>query len=292
MDKKQLFNEALSAIVELAAAQNNTLSLDDIHSAFEGIIDDDSLYEHIFSYLAENKIAIEGYINTDSLAKKSEGSNNCIENNAEATDSSQVDKDSAPADTSIDENLERAYVDMYMEELKSIPVPDEATICELLPRHFAKDKCATSQLTECMLHNVVNISKEYAGSGVTTADLIQEGNLGLVEGIGSYTDDNEELMELDELTRFSYDKFMAHVNSAIRNAILNAIDEQTNSTRLGRHVADRANALDHAATELAKKLERQPSLAELAKHLGLSEAEVERVMKMSLDALTIDVEDK
>ena len=54
MDKKQLFNEALSAIVELAAAQNNTLSLDDIHSAFEGIIDDDSLYEHIFSYLAEN----------------------------------------------------------------------------------------------------------------------------------------------------------------------------------------------------------------------------------------------
>lgn len=284
MDKKQLFNEALSAIVELAAAQNNTLSLDDIHSAFEGIIDDDSLYEHIFSYLAENKIAIEGYINTDSLAKKTESNDISREISA--------DEDSAPADTSIDENLERAYVDMYMEELKSIPVPDEATICELLPRHFAKDKCATSQLTECMLHNVVNISKEYAGSGVTTADLIQEGNLGLVEGIGSYTDDNEELMELDELTRFSYDKFMAHVNSAIRNAILNAIDEQTNSTRLGRHVADRANALDHAATELAKKLERQPSLAELAKHLGLSEAEVERVMKMSLDALTIDVEDK
>ena len=284
MDKKQLFNEALSAIVELAAAQNNTLSLDDIHSAFEGIIDDDSLYEHIFSYLAENKIAIEGYINTDSLAKKTESNDISREISA--------DEDSAPADTSIDENLERAYVDMYMEELKSIPVPDEATICELLPRHFAKDKCATSQLTECMLHNVVNISKEYAGSGVTTADLIQEGNLGLVEGIGSYTDDNEELMELDELTRFSYDKFMAHVNSAIRNAILNAIDEQTNSTRLGRHVADRANALDHAATELAKKLERQPSLAVLAKHLGLSEAEVERVMKMSLDALTIDVEDK
>ena len=284
MDKKQLFNEALSAIVELAAAQNNTLSLDDIHSAFEGIIDDDSLYEHIFSYLAENKIAIEGYINTDSLAKKTESNDISREISA--------DEDSAPADTSIDENLERAYVDMYMEELKSIPVPDEATICELLPRHFAMDKCATSQLTECMLHNVVNISKEYAGSGVTTADLIQEGNLGLVEGIGSYTDDNEELMELDELTRFSYDKFMAHVNSAIRNAILYAIDEQTNSTRLGRHVADRATALAHAATELAKKQARQPSLAELDKHLGLSEAEVERVMKMSLDALTIDVEDK
>lgn len=283
MDKKQLFNEALSAIVQLASAQNNTLSLDDIHSAFEGIIEDDSLYEYIFNYLAENKIAIEGYINTQPVQNKADSS-------LDSENASNPD-DTEPADTTTDDNLERAYVEMYMEELKYIPVPDETRISELLPDHFKKDKCATDQLTECLLHNVVNISREYTGRGVTTADLIQEGNLGLVEGIGSYTNDNEELLSLAKDVILSYDNFMNHINDAIRNAIENAIDEQTSSTRLGRHVADRANALDHASTELAKKLDRQPTLSELAKHLGLDEAEVERVMKMSLDALTIDVND-
>lgn len=283
MDKKQLFNEALSAIVQLASAQNNTLSLDDIHSAFEGIIEDDSLYEYIFNYLAENKITIEGYINTQPTQNKTDSSLD--------SENASNPEDTVPADTTTDDNLERAYVEMYMEELKYIPVPDEARISELLPDHFKKDKCATDQLTECLLHNVVNISREYTGRGVTTADLIQEGNLGLVEGIGSYTNDNEELLSLAKDVILSYDNFMNHINDAIRNAIENAIDEQTNSTRLGRHVADRANALDHASTELAKKLDRQPTLSELAKHLGLDEAEVERVMKMSLDALTIDVND-
>lgn len=283
MDKKQLFNEALSAIVQLASAQNNTLSLDDIHSAFEGIIEDDSLYEYIFNYLAENKITIEGYINTQPAQNKTDSSLD--------SENASNPEDTVPADTTTDDNLERAYVEMYMEELKYIPVSDEARISELLPDHFKKDKCATDQLTECLLHNVVNISREYTGRGVTTADLIQEGNLGLVEGIGSYTNDNEELLSLAKDVILSYDNFMNHINDAIRNAIENAIDEQTNSTRLGRHVADRANALDHASTELAKKLDRQPTLSELAKHLGLDEAEVERVMKMSLDALTIDVND-
>lgn len=266
MNKKQQFNEALTAIVELAAAQNNTLTLDDIHSAFEGIIEEDSLYEYIFSYLADNKIVIEGYLNTKS-------------NNEANNEPEQViaERDVAPADTTKADNEELAYVEMYMEELKSIQKPTEEFISSLLPKHFSGDNMASKSITEALLHNVVSISNEFKNQGVTFADLIQEGNLGLVEGMSSL-DSND----------CDYEKFIEHINKSVREAIINAIDEQTNSTRLGVHMADRANALDHASSELAKKLEREPSLSELAKHLGLSEDEVESVMKMSLAALTID----
>lgn len=247
MDKKRKFNDALSKVVELAGTKGNSLTFDEIRSAFNDIIDDDSMYEHIYKYLAENKITITGYIShqTKTISK--------------------------------DNELEKPFIEMYKNDLSAITIPDDSVQSSVL-KELLSGGDVSSTLAEYHLHMVMEIISDYADMGITTGDLIQEGNLGLIEGILSYNGS-------DNLT-----EFRNHISSCIHNALKDAIDEQNGSDRIGRHIADRANALDHAASELAKDLEREPTLSELADYLHLSEEEVKNIMKISLDALTIDAE--
>lgn len=254
MDKKLQFNEALTSIVELASAQGNTLSPEDIHSAFEGIIEEDSMYEYIFKYLADSKISVTGFINTDHDTKE---------------DNSTVSKDDA---------LEKSYVDMYMKDINSIPAVDDKDLDNLLIELLNGSENAVSSLIENHLLTVTNIAKDFLNKGVSFADLIQEGNLGLMEGTRLYKGD------------CSIDSYRKHIDKYIRNAMENAIAEQNGSDRIGQHIADRANSLDHASSELAKKLNREPTLKELADYVSLTEDEVKNIMKISLDALTIEGE--
>ena len=60
MDKKLLFNDALSSLIEFAAANANHVSTEDIHTFFNDIIEDEKQYEFIYKYLQESKIKIEG----------------------------------------------------------------------------------------------------------------------------------------------------------------------------------------------------------------------------------------
>ncbi len=250
MDRKLEFNKALSNLVELAAEKSNTLTMDEIHNAFNGIIEDESLYNHIFKYLAENKISITEYIDNNSSKQQS----------------------------GADSLLEKKFVEMYKSELSSIETAGREEHALLLER-FLNGEDVFNEISEKNLHLVMDIIPEYSGEPVTTGDLIQEGNLGLIEGILNYKGAND------------IDEFHSHLKSYIHNAIKDAIDEQNSAERVGKHAADRANALDHAAVQLAEDLERQPTLSELSDYLSLPEDEVEKVMKMSLDALTLDGDD-
>ena len=61
MDKKLLFNEALTSLVDFAAANANHVTMDDVKLYFKDLIDDDSQYQFIYDYLALNKVEVEGF---------------------------------------------------------------------------------------------------------------------------------------------------------------------------------------------------------------------------------------
>ena len=128
------------------------------------------------------------------------------------------------------------------------------------------------RLSEANLRLVVSIAKRYVGRGMLFLDLIQEGNLGLIEGIMNYDH------SLD------FDTF---VGTYIEKAMQDAIDEELSINRISNHAAERANAISDATTELAQKLGREATLEELCEYMSLSEDEIRDVMKMSLDAMTI-----
>ncbi|MBQ4069311.1 MAG: hypothetical protein IJC76_08670 [Lachnospiraceae bacterium] len=68
-------------------------------------------------------------------------------------------------------------------------------------------------------------------------------------------------------------------------AIQSVIDEEIDAGRIGKHLADRANALDRFSTEFAKENGREATLEELAYGMGLPEEEIRNILKYSLDAL-------
>lgn len=253
MDKKREFNDALSSLVEKAADKGNILDADEVKAAFDGIIDYEQMKDPVIKYLTGQGISISGITDGNKKAASSAKQPHISE-------------------------LEKNFVEMYKEDIKRVDILDEEQHIELIRRHISSENLL-NELAEQNLHLVMNIVDDFSKCGLTMGDMIQEGNLGLIEGISCYDGDAD------------IEQFRTHLTGYITDAINDAIDEQNSSSRIGNHIADRANALDHASTELAKDLEREPTLAELSEYLSLDEDEVERVMKMSLDALTIEGEE-
>ena len=286
-DSELRFHEALSFIIESATINSGSVTLDEIHQAFDGILPDDSMYQLVYNYLLENQIKIEGYIPMTTHT----GLSNHAANSAILTE----DHDKTPVPTKNFDRLqaeEAKIVDMYRKDTSDISHLDRTKITESVKALISGQLSdsnkhgITNTLTEQFLDHVIALSASFENHGVTTADLIQEGNLGLIEGIHTFSTTAADPNPVcDEAF---YQLFLEHIDCCIHRAFHDAIEEQNASNRLGSRISDHANRLDAASIELTETLGRTPTIAELAKHLSLPEDEVERIMKMSLDALNSD----
>ncbi len=263
-EKKAQFHDALAFLIESAGINSGTLTVDEIKSAFEDIIEDESMYTFIYSYLIENRIKIIGI--SDDYDMKTQVT---TAKNTEDHNFSPIDKES---------EKEKHIANMYMNDISSVINYTDTEELNLLESYLADhmNRSIINSLTENNLKIVPPIAMSFKGKGVSFADLLQEGNLGLIEGIMTYNGPADT------------DIFHSHLETIITNTINDAVTKQDTSSRISIHAADRANELDRASVKLSKELDRTPTLTELAAYLSLPEDEVERVMKMSLNALTIN----
>jgi RNA polymerase primary sigma factor len=160
-----------------------------------------------------------------------------------------------------------------MDDLKDIPEVSLPEELELIRQAYDGNTRAKDKLIEINLMRVIGIVNKYTGKSIPTSDLIQEGNLGLIEGVATFNDD------------ISIVAFNAHIDKCIEHAIQSVIDEEIDAGRISKHLADRANALDRFSTEFAKENGREATLEELAFGMGLPEEEIRNILKYSLDAL-------
>lgn len=262
MDKKTLFNKALAKLVSTAIGNKNKITMEEVKSHFDGLIDDDSQYQFIYDYLTINKIEIEGFTPSD-------------ENLFETADSSEV---SISKQVSRDENKESKeeleFIKMYMSDMENIPFISSEEQRILIGKLISGDTSCTEKLVESKLKTVADMAEKYRGKGVSFGDLIQEGNLELMLAISDYHAD--------------FGEFNQYIEQRVENAIVNTINNEINSDRIGQHLADKLNQLDNATKELNKKLGRVPELSELAEAMGISEDEVSLLLKTSLDTLSVN----
>lgn len=264
-EKKALLNESLAFLVESANINNGKLTIEEINSALKDVIEDKEMYTLVYDYILEKKIVIEGYEKSSPLITETVS--------AFPDDTSDIN-----VDTTLYDDKEKHVVNMYLDELNGIKqLTEEEELIALKDfLNNPEDKNVLSTLTTCNLNLVTSLVEKYRNKGVSNGDLIQEGNLGLIEGIMTYNGTHD------------LNAFHSYIISTIENALNDAILEQNASSRINAHAADRANEIDRASVNLSKELDRTPTLTELAEYLSLPEDEVERVMKMSLNALTID----
>ena len=283
------FNEALSYLVETANINGGHLSKAEIHHTLDGLLPDASMYEMVYQYMKEKKITVEG-VTEASLSDKVDSS---FHESSASTDTSYLaagssDPEAHQAQQTINrtETREQEMIDLYLNEIDGRLTVSAAEEYDALLRCLStpQDKTLQNLLTEMNVARVLPIANEFRYQGVPYGDLIQEGNLGLIEGIMTFLSmqKNDSFSESAEVI---LDRFHHHLSETIHNAMKDCIAEQDTSVRIGIHAAERANELDRASITLSKKLDRAPTLAELADFVALSEDEVERILKMSLNAM-------
>jgi RNA polymerase primary sigma factor len=145
-----------------------------------------------------------------------------------------------------------------------------------LRRLVADGDAARQDLTSANLRLVVSIAKRHVGRGVAILDLIQEGNLGLMRAVQKF----------DYTKGF---KFSTYATWWIRQAITRAIADQSRTIRVPVHMVESINKVMRAQRMLAHRLERDPTIAELAREVDLAEDKVEEVLRIaSQDPLSLD----
>ena len=134
---------------------------------------------------------------------------------------------------------------------------------------------AREHLIKANTRLVVSIAKRYVGHGVPFADLIQEGNLGLMKAVDKY----------DYRRGF---RFSTYATWWIRQTISRAIADQGRTIRVPVHMIDRIRLMYRNAHDLEQSLGRPPTPGELAQAMGLPERKVQWMMQVSWLPLSLE----
>lgn len=164
----------------------------------------------------------------------------------------------------------------YLRRIVKIPLLSKAEELRLAKQIQRGDEKALKKLAESNLRFVVKVALRYQGYGLSVLDLINEGNLGLLEAARRFSPD--------------YDvKFITYAVWWIRQAIMQALARSSGALRFPVRKIRLASKLRSRRAEMVQQQEGQePTEEELAKELKLTRAEVEALLQTNLPQTSLE----
>lgn len=166
-------------------------------------------------------------------------------------------------------------LDLYLKEISELELLTPEEEVELARRIKQNDPEAMEKLVSANLRFVVNVAKQYKNQGLSLADLINEGNMGLIRAAKRF----------DETKGY---KFISYAVWWIRQAILQVLAEQSRIVRLPLNRAGALYKIGRVSNQLSQEFGREATPEEIAEYLDMKDSEVSETMKISSSHLSLD----
>ncbi len=163
----------------------------------------------------------------------------------------------------------------YLKEINKIPLlsPDEKK--EVTKRTAEREPQAREKLIRSNLRLVVSIAKKYSNRGLSFLDLIEEGNIGLIRAAHGFDP-------------AAGNKFSTYATWWIKQSIRRSFTNKVKTIRVPSHMIEKISRLKSASSDLFDKLERQPSLSEIAEEMDITAKKVESIERAIYSMESLD----
>jgi RNA polymerase primary sigma factor len=162
----------------------------------------------------------------------------------------------------------------YLKEISRLPRVTAAEERQLGARIQKGDGKALRKLVEANLRFVVSYAKRYRGCGLSFLDLINEGNIGLIEAAKRF-DPGKNV------------KFITYAVWWVRQAIIHALSDQSGAFRLPQKQANLLYRIGKAQANLRSELQRTPTSEEIAKKMDVAVGDVNNLLQVSDENISL-----
>ncbi len=166
-------------------------------------------------------------------------------------------------------------LEKYLKDIRNKKSLSKKEELELAVRIRKGDKGALDKLIGANLRFVVSVAQNYQNQGLPLADLINEGNLGLIKAAKRF----------DETKNF---KFISYAVWWIRQSILQALAEQSRIVKLPLNRVGTIHKVGRTSNKLEQNFGRKPSVKEIAGELKIAEKEVAETMRIGNSHMSLD----
>lgn len=245
MDQREFLRQ-MEQLVDFARTKENQLTKEEVADYCSDLSLSEDKLELIYAYLREHQVHVEGYETTSHAETKEETST----------------KDSR-------------YITVYRKELRALPNYTEEEIQELFDGLRQGKEETVGLVIEAHLQRVLTLAGKYRGRGVPLEDLIQEGNLELVNCV-TMLQGNEEVTD--------YKKAIDH---AVRSRLIELVDAELAGSDSITMVLGRVNLLLEATRILAKEYGRVATIEELSEFTHMDSEEIRMYVDLSRNEIEI-----
>ncbi len=272
--EKDNFLEKLGKLVEFAKTRHNALDATEINDFFAGDSLSPEQMDQIYTYLENRNIDVVPILDENALSDDSLLLDDADDSFMKDAEDEELDIDLDAVDLLEGIGTEDP-VRMYLKEIGTVPLLSAEEELRLARRKAEGDEYAKERLIEANLRLVVSIAKRYTGRGMSFLDLVQEGNLGLIKGV----------------EKFDYTKgykLSTYATWWIRQSVTRALADQARTIRVPVHMVETINKMSKLQRKLTLELGYEPSVAELADALEMSEDKVMEIMQIAREPASLE----